>query len=88
MLAISVLTMNIALTLVGLSHEKIRDVSAYPVLVAHSVASKHLLQPVTSSATEYKGSLENIHSRIDERPIAVLPLDHGDHLRRNFAFVL
>lgn len=43
-----VLTVNVALAFVCLGHEEIRHVSANAVLVAHSVATKHFLQPELS----------------------------------------
>ena len=41
----SVLTVNVTLAFVRLRHEQVRHMPANPVLVAHGVAAKDLLQP-------------------------------------------
>lgn len=64
--------MNVTLSLVRLRHEKIGDVTPNTILVTDSITTKNLLQ----------------HARILQRPIAVLALDHADHLGRRLALVL
>ena len=66
------LTVNIALSLVCLRDKQIRHVPPDAVLITNGVAAEDLLQ----------------NAGVGEGSVAVLALDHRDHLRRGLALVL
>jgi hypothetical protein len=63
---------DITLPLVSLSHEQICHMSADAVLITHCISTKDFLQDPL----------------IEESTIAILSLDHADHLWCSFALVL
>lgn len=76
-IAIRVLTMDIALSFVRLSHKQIGDMPPDSVLIAHGISAKDLLESMyTVSTGGFFVEGQNLHASIDQRPVTVLPLDH------------
>jgi len=71
-----ILTVYITLTFVCLGDEKIGDMPADAILVAHCVPSKDLLKPAMCQRTPIYAFTTYSRPRVYKRSIAVLSLDH------------
>jgi hypothetical protein len=65
-------SMNVTLSFIRLGNKEVADVPADVILVRNGIAAKDLLEIAST----------------DQSPIAILSLDHADHLRTYFTFVL
>lgn len=85
---IKALTVNVALAFVCLSDKQVRHVPANSIFVRHCVSAKDFLEPVLRLDFALTGPVQNLRSRVDQRSVTVLSLDHGDHLGCSLALIL